>query len=148
MKARHNGDRACARCKVGFQVQWLDKRRFCTDVCRAEAARESKANGRRNHRAKYGRDNKPRLRALRYGAEYEPIRAQKVYERDAWRCGLCRKAINPDLLVPHPKAATVDHIVPLSKGGAHKYHNVQAAHFLCNSTKSDRSMDEQLLLVG
>lgn len=32
---------------------------------------------------------------------------------------------------------TLDHIIPLAAGGAHTYANVQLAHFLCNSRKSD-----------
>ena len=42
-----------------------------------------------------------------------------------------------EALVPEPLAATLDHIVPLSCGGEHSEANVQLAHFLCNSTKSD-----------
>lgn len=35
--------------------------------------------------------------------------------------------------VPHPKAPTIDHIIPLAVGGDDTRANVQLAHFLCNS---------------
>ncbi|NEA63940.1 HNH endonuclease [Streptomyces sp. SID12488] len=43
-----------------------------------------------------------------------------------------------DSRVPSPMAPTLDHIVPLARGGSHEPANVQAAHFLCNNKKNDR----------
>jgi 5-methylcytosine-specific restriction endonuclease McrA len=37
-----------------------------------------------------------------------------------------------------PTAPTVDHIIPLARGGSHTWDNVQLAHHLCNSLKGDR----------
>jgi 5-methylcytosine-specific restriction endonuclease McrA len=53
-----------------------------------------------------------------------------------------------DLAVPHRRAPTVDHIVPLANGGHDVRVNVQLAHFGCNSRKSARERPEQMLLVG
>jgi len=39
---------------------------------------------------------------------------------------------------PEPMSATVDHIVPVSLGGAHTEDNMQAAHFFCNTAKGAR----------
>jgi 5-methylcytosine-specific restriction endonuclease McrA len=36
--------------------------------------------------------------------------------------------------VPHPKAPTIDHIIPLAHGGDDTRANVQLAHFLCNAS--------------
>ncbi len=60
-----------------------------------------------------------------------------VGDRDDWICGICEQTVDPDLSVPQPDAPTVDHIVPLSRGGTHSPGNVQLAHFLCNSRKRD-----------
>jgi 5-methylcytosine-specific restriction endonuclease McrA len=73
-------------------------------------------------------------------ASVEPVDPLKVFERDAWRCQICGGELRgryPDLLSP-----SLDHIVPLVKGGEHSYANVQAAHFGCNSRKAARDMDE------
>ncbi|MEO3856223.1 HNH endonuclease signature motif containing protein [Acrocarpospora sp. B8E8] len=34
-------------------------------------------------------------------------------------------------------APTLDHVIPLAKGGLHEPGNLQLAHFICNSTKRD-----------
>lgn len=49
--------------------------------------------------------------------------------------------------VPHPKAPTIDHIVPLADGGDDVRSNVQLAHFICNSMKGTGGT-QQLMLVG
>ncbi|MBX3031925.1 MAG: HNH endonuclease [Chloroflexi bacterium] len=49
--------------------------------------------------------------------------------------------------MPHPKAPTVDHIVPISAGGADSLINVATAHFECNWRRSDGG-NAQLRLVA
>lgn len=75
---------------------------------------------------------------------------EDIYERDGWRCGICKQPTKRNAVVPHPKAPTLDHIVPLAKGGEHTRANVQCAHFECNYLKSDKAVTsgEQLRLVG
>jgi 5-methylcytosine-specific restriction endonuclease McrA len=58
-----------------------------------------------------------------------------VYRRDGWVCGICREPVDPELESPHLMAASLDHVIPLCRGGTHTYDNVQLAHFLCNSIK-------------
>ncbi len=71
-----------------------------------------------------------------YGVEYDPVVTRyAVFERDDWTCGICGGRTNPLKLPPHPHAPTVDHIVPLSKGGGHTWDNVQCAHLTCNASK-------------
>lgn len=50
-------------------------------------------------------------------------------------CGLCGEPIDPDATWPDPAMASVDHIVPVSRGGKHERANVQAAHLGCNVHK-------------
>ena len=93
------------------------------------------------------RTAKDRRRTAKSAAFVERVYRAKVYERDGWCCQLCGRKVNRNAVVPHPNAPTLDHILPLSKGGTHEYANVQLAHFLCNSLKSDGGTD-QLRLVG
>jgi 5-methylcytosine-specific restriction endonuclease McrA len=53
-------------------------------------------------------------------------------------CGLCGEPIDPDLKHPDPMSKSVDHIIPLSKGGAHEQTNLQWAHLFCNVSKGAR----------
>lgn len=77
-------------------------------------------------------------RAKLNGAESEKISQNEVFERDNWMCGICGERVDKNLKFPNVLSASLDHIVPLNKGGTHTYDNVQLAHFGCNSRKSDK----------
>ena len=64
-----------------------------------------------------------------------------VFERDGWVCNICRTEIDRTLRCPDPLAATLDHVVPLSKGGQHVWSNVAPAHLYCNQQKADTVLD-------
>lgn len=80
----------------------------------------------------------------------EIFRNIEIFERDAWRCHICGGATRKTAKVPHPKAPTLDHVIPLARGGEHSRANVRCAHFECNWRKADSCpvSGEQLLLVG
>ncbi|HET7736456.1 MAG TPA: HNH endonuclease [Nocardioidaceae bacterium] len=69
------------------------------------------------------------------GQDAEFILSLDLFDRDGWICGLCSEPIPSDLRWPEPLSASVDHIIPLSKGGRHTLDNVQAAHLICNISK-------------
>ena len=53
------------------------------------------------------------------------------------RCRLCGVEMDTENShVATPTACTLDHIVPLSHGGAHSFENTQALCWTCNMTKS------------
>lgn len=58
-----------------------------------------------------------------------------VRERDGDGCALCFDPIDFSLAFPHPLSKSVDHIIPLSKGGPHDPSNCQLAHLICNTAK-------------
>jgi len=68
----------------------------------------------------------------------ENFRDLEIFERDGWTCQLCGGTIDPALRAPHQGSKSLDHIVPVSKGGSHTRDNVQAAHLRCNQIKSAR----------
>ena len=53
-------------------------------------------------------------------------------------CSICGEDI--DVLLPRTskRGATIDHIIPLSKGGTDEFDNLQLAHWICNNWKADR----------
>jgi 5-methylcytosine-specific restriction endonuclease McrA len=71
--------------------------------------------------------------------QYEPISKVLVFQRDSYRCGICGEQTDHTVDFPDPLAPTLDHVVPMSKGGPHLYSNVQCAHFECNKRKADSS---------
>lgn len=85
-------------------------------------------------------------RAARHGALFEVIDPIRIFERDRWRCQLCGDKTQRTGW-PNPKRATLDHIVPLSRGGDHVESNLQCACWVCNARKGARSANDQLRLA-
>lgn len=69
-----------------------------------------------------------------------------TYERNKKRilatqeaCGICGMPVDKTLKYPDPYSPTIDHIIPVSKGGhPSDINNLQLAHFKCNRLKSDK----------
>lgn len=89
-----------------------------------------------------------RRKARQRNAFVAPVSRLDVFARDGWRCQLCRKRVKRLASPPDPLAPTIDHIIPLAKGGTHEPVNVQLACFMCNSKKGDRAANDQLRLIG
>jgi 5-methylcytosine-specific restriction endonuclease McrA len=86
-----------------------------------------------------------RRRALRRGAVTERFRKAEIYERDRWICQLCHTKITKR---SGPDGPSIDHVIPLSKGGAHTRQNVVTAHLHCNTSKNNRPNVQQQRLFG
>jgi len=114
------------------------------------AHKEEIADYQKVYRRKY--PEKPKLlcrkyRALKLGNSHEPYTDAYIFARDGWICGICGRKINKRLKHPNPLSKSIDHIVPVSKGGADSPMNVQAAHLRCNMIKKAQS-GGQLRLIG
>lgn len=75
-------------------------------------------------------------RAQKLGNGWEHYLRSEIFERDGWICYLCESDIDPTLSWPHPMSASIDHVVPLSRGGPDTRANVKASHLRCNLRKS------------
>jgi 5-methylcytosine-specific restriction endonuclease McrA len=71
----------------------------------------------------------------------KPSRSRKmvVWKRDEWACVYCGVGV-VDVLDNPPRGitATVDHVVPRSKGGSHKITNLVTACWNCNKKRADK----------
>ena len=113
---------------------------FCSAACR-KLNEKAKEKERRKLRAP---DNH-RARAKRFGCEYETgITLKKLVARDGLTCALCGELCDwNDRNYSKwcgPLYPSIDHIIPMSKGGGHTWKNVQVAHIICNS-KKETSLD-------
>jgi hypothetical protein len=74
-------------------------------------------------------------RARKMGLGYERFKVVEIFQRDGWKCGICDRSISQRLRYPHPMSASLDHKIPLSRGGHHSRLNTQASHLRCNLRK-------------
>lgn len=86
-------------------------------------------------------------RAMKRDVRSEPYLTLDILTRDGWKCHLCRKRIGKSFEFPHPRSASIDHLIPLSRGGDDVIANVAAAHLGCNVVKNNRGGGEQLALL-
>lgn len=108
--------------------------RFVCESCKKDVARF--------HKRKY--------RALKKGVGYSRYNREQIFERDGWVCQLCKQRVNRRLRYPDRRSASLDHIIPLSRGGVDAPENVQLAHLGCNLDKLVGTVPqgEQLRLIG
>ena len=74
---------------------------------------------------------------------------ERIYRRNRKRimmqqsvCAICGRPVDMELVPPDPMSPTVDHIIPISKGGhPSDMGNLQLAHWICNRLKSDKMID-------
>lgn len=77
-------------------------------------------------------------RARKNAVFVEVVDPRVVFDRDKGICGICLTAVDP------ASAWEVDHVMPISKGGAHSYANVQLSHRRCNRVKHARILNHSL----
>lgn len=82
-------------------------------------------------------ENKGTARYGNHRGAYEKNRTKIIKTQTV--CGICGRPVDKSLKYPHPMSATVDHIIPLAKGGhPSDIDNMQLAHWTCNRQKSDK----------
>ena len=111
----------CESCGKTFTSNYPTQK-YCSDKCK-----------------KHGYSYRSRCR--HYGVYYDPsVTRIKVLRRDKGICQICGKTCNPQDKSwgsSGPDFPTIDHIIPLAKGGTHTWGNVQCACGICNSNKRD-----------
>lgn len=86
--------------------------------------------------------SKNQYRPDRDGAHKQEFRRSKkriLMTQDT--CAICGRPVDKSLKFPDPLSATVDHIIPIAKGGhPSDVANLQLAHLKCNRWKADKLM--------
>lgn len=106
---------------------------FCSDEC--------------SKRVTNARHNDKRVKKIRSLLVDKNITLERLYERDGGVCQLCgmlcdwkdTEVRENGTIVAGNNYPSIDHIVPISRGGLHAWGNVQLAHRRCNTAKGNRT---------
>lgn len=95
-------------------------------------------------RSKKNHPGKIRKRCNKFGVPFDPqVKPVEVFKRDGYKCQECGRKTTTKVSGTHNRRATVDHIVPLSKGGSHEWNNVQCLCMRCNVRKSNKYVGQR-----
>ena len=103
-----------------------------------ESSREAALKWHNTHKIK-ARDLKARYKARKKAAFVEKVNPESIFLRDKGICQICHKRVRYDTF-------SLDHIIPLSKGGAHVSWNLQTAHLRCNISRGAGRLSAQCRL--
>jgi len=139
----------CGECAKLFVA-----RRRGKTICNAECRKKRQAR-RYSDNPKYRNNiiaHSHARRAHRLGLGNTKVTLAYLIERDKGRCQATachfRSRKVATLGTRGPRRPSMDHIIPLSRGGMHALANVQLAHYRCNLSKNNRGGGEQLRLIG
>lgn len=128
-KAKQLSFSVCECCGELFYEQSFRKRKYCSTECYKKVANATSLD--------------KRLRRITRALVDKDISLKKLFTKYDGVCALCGKKCNYNdcvtmedgTFVAHGEYPSIDHVVPLSKGGKHEWNNVQLAHLSCNSRK-------------
>jgi hypothetical protein len=73
------------------------------------------------------------------GKWLHPTTRRRIYERDGWRCVWCCAQVERNA-VGIVRQATIDHVIPRSRGGSNRASNLITCCSLCNAKRGHRSV--------
>lgn len=121
---------ACAECLQEFARQAIQKTarttsrtlKFCSQKCAEDSHR-------RNH------NHKVRMRGI-LQSKPDRLTFKDVWDKTGGKCHICGlqcRRFDPNVSLK----ASIEHIMPTSRGGGHTLSNLAIAHMVCNSFKGD-----------
>ena len=123
----------CKICNKEYYNNNLSK--YCSKLCAGKARRNMRVNV------------KDVKRLTKNGPADYSINLDRLIERDGDCCHICGghtdrndKWLHTDgkTIICGNNYPSIDHVIPIAKGGLHRWDNVKVAHRLCNSKKRDK----------
>lgn len=132
----------CKECGKPFRY-CRSKRAYCSDACSKRSINRRKE---RRHKRIVANGN--------FDSSITLIKLHKKYKGECYLCGgKCDwndKEERCGTVVVGKLYPSVEHVIPISKGGTHTWDNVRLAHHYCNAMKRDKKILEdtgQLVLM-
>jgi len=122
IRLKNHPVRPCRCCGKEFKPTMGSKHRlFCSNRCIKRSNKRSRVIRKR----------------LKNGAQFEKFTHIEIFQRDNWTCKICGQAVDRTVHYLHYAAPTIDHVMPIAKGGWHIKNNVQCAYRIRNRKKRD-----------
>lgn len=123
--------RQCVICNSLF-FSTNDRTKTCSERCR------------KTYFNRQGNDK--RLKKIKDRLVDKDISLINLYKRDNGICWICKgecdykdyETTEDGYFIVHDNYPSIDHVIPLAKGGEHSWDNVKLAHHRCNTLKSDK----------
>ena len=114
-----------------FECEKIDTQ-YCSKKCR------DRGNSNKKDRLRYER-------AKQNGKVNYTITLDKLIKRDNNICYICNRecnlsdyTYNGNTFIAGNYYPSIDHVIPIAKGGTHEWNNIRLAHRICNSMKADK----------
>lgn len=135
--------RWCKQCRVAFRCLTHGVSGYRTTWCQHCKEVQPDVKGMTtvmtcgNCKKKQNAANKAKRRALKRGATRSDndIDLNTLDLRDGGICHICKGIVDWEASPLSNRYGSIDHVIPLAKGGTHTWDNVKLAHRLCNSRK-------------
>lgn len=128
------GPKTCRNCMKEYTItdSGYHSKTFCSFKCQ----------NRWNNRAKIDK----RLNQIKSRPTDRDITLEKLFKRDCGKCYICGKMCDYSdytkdkygTIIAGKMYPSIDHVIPLSKGGTHTWDNIKLACRGCNTIKRDR----------
>lgn len=120
----------CEECGITIVALRGDKRRkFCSHCCSRRHSDRKKETQRR-------------YRLIENGEIDHNITLKKLIKRDNEMCYICNDKVNVNSNSNADEYPSIDHVIPVAKGGTHTWDNVRLAHRYCNSVKWSNMLED------
>lgn len=113
----------CQQCNQYFYGKEEDK--FCSEECKTKSKKQY------SNRLKEIKKRKAHTEESKY------INLESLYSRDNGVCYLCGMKCDYNADPNSDYYPSIDHVIPVAKGGKDRWDNVRLAHRKCNYIKSD-----------
>jgi 5-methylcytosine-specific restriction endonuclease McrA len=140
---RHGEVVKCRRCKASKIVKCYNKTKYNCSNCGIEYLSTKRNKGicavcrdKQQKKSDASRQARKAAKRARKRIVTQSINVNLIYKRDGYRCVECKSKVVKSKTYK-PNQATIDHIIPIAKGGSHTIDNLQTMCQSCNSNKRD-----------
>ena len=149
--SRQTEKRLAEKTAKGFERKQIKGKQIEFAICRQCGALFPLSGGRKSfcsdeccHRYNNSKGHEKRDKLIRERTKDKGITLEKLFKRDGGICYLCGRScdwndftMKDETFVAGESYPSIEHVVPLSRGGEHSWENVRLACRHCNSLKSD-----------